>query len=177
MTFSSHPIARVMLLYMAIVNSSVMALPDDREQPIRITADSASRFEATGETHYKGNVELTQGSLRINADQIVVQRQQNSSGVIVATGKPAQLEQTPTEDHGPVWATAERIEYRQDLDTVKLVRNARIEQEGAVVTGAIIDYEVSAQQVRASAATNAEDQQRVEVIIPPSALERSDESQ
>ena len=54
-------------------------------------------------------------------------------------------------------------------------RNARIEQEGAVVTGATIDYDVSAQQVKASAAESPEDKQRVEVIIPPGAIERSSE--
>ena len=169
--------APLVVLLMMVLMPPAMALPEDREQPIRITADSASRFEATGETHYKGNVELTQGSLRINADQIVVQQQQNSGGVIVATGKPARLEQTPTEERGPVSAAAERIEYRQDIDTVRLVQNARIEQEGAVVTGATIDYEVSAQQVRASAAAGTVDKQRVEVIIPPSALERSSDPQ
>lgn len=162
-------------LLMVAGSSIATALPEDREQPIRITADSASRFETTGETHYTGNVELTQGSLRINAEQIVVQQQQNGAGVIVATGSPARLKQTPTEQRGPVSASAERIEYRQDLDTVKLVRNARIEQEGAVVTGAIIDYDVSAQQVKASAAASPEGKQRVEVIIPPGALERSSE--
>jgi lipopolysaccharide export system protein LptA len=162
-------------LLMVAGGSPVTALPEDREQPIRITADSASRFETTGETHYTGNVELTQGSLRINADRIVVQQPQNGAGVIIATGNPARLKQTPTEQRGPVSASAERIEYRQDLDTVKLVRNARIEQEGAVVTGAIIDYEVNAQQVKARAAVSAEDNQRVEVIIPPGALERSSE--
>jgi lipopolysaccharide export system protein LptA len=162
-------------LLMVAGGSPVTALPEDREQPIRITADSASRFETTGETHYTGNVELTQGSLRINADRIVVQQPQNGAGVIIATGNPARLKQTPTEQRGPVSASAERIEYRQDLDTVKLVRNARIEQEGAVVTGATIDYEVNAQQVKARAAVSAEDNQRVEVIIPPGALERSSE--
>ena len=162
-------------LLMVFGGSPAMALPEDREQPIRITADSASRFEATGETHYTGNVELTQGSLRINADRVVVQQQQNGAGIIVATGNPARLKQTPTEQRGPVTASAERIEYRQDLDTVKLVHNARIEQEGAIVTGATIDYDVGAQQVKASAAASPEDKQRVEVIIPPGALERSSE--
>lgn len=49
--------------------SNLWALPEDRSQSIRITADSAVRDERAGETRYEGSVELTQGSLRILADR------------------------------------------------------------------------------------------------------------
>ena len=43
----------------------VAGLPDDRDQPIHITADQALRDEKQGKTVYSGNVHMTQGSLKI----------------------------------------------------------------------------------------------------------------
>jgi len=51
-------------------SGTVLALPDDREQPIRITADQALRDEKQGFTEYTGNVRMDQGSLHIEADKI-----------------------------------------------------------------------------------------------------------
>ena len=43
--------------------AAVLALPDDREQPISIKADKAVRDEKQGFTIYSGNVIMEQGSL------------------------------------------------------------------------------------------------------------------
>ena len=44
----------LVLLLMTLITSLSQALPSDREQPIKITADSAVRNEQTGETRYEG---------------------------------------------------------------------------------------------------------------------------
>ena len=154
------------------------ALPEDRNQPIRITADSAIRDERLGETRYMGSVELTQGSLRITADTLTLRNGDSETQIITATGSPASLRQTPEADSPPVEATAGRIEYDQGADTVTLTQDARIEQDGAIVTGAVIDYVLGEQRVTASGTSEAqENSQRVEMIIPPRAIERSENSE
>ncbi|MDG1064642.1 MAG: lipopolysaccharide transport periplasmic protein LptA [Luminiphilus sp.] len=160
---------------MASIASLGQALPTDRDQPIRITADSAVRNEQTGETRYEGSVELTQGSLHIEADLLTLHQYDNAAdGLITATGAPATLEQTPQEGKAPIKATAHRIAYDQKGDKVTLTENARIEQDGAIVTGATIDYVLSQQRVTATSdqTTGQGSGQRVEMIIPPSAMER-----
>lgn len=144
------------------------ALEDDRNQPIRISADSATRDERTGETRYEGNVMLSQGSLQISADQVTVQHTTEEASAIVATGNPATLTQIPAPEQAPVNAEAGRIEYWRDQDKITLTENARIEQNGATVTGVRIDYLVTEQQVQASGEEG--EGQRVEVVIPPSVL-------
>ena len=160
---------------MIAIATLAQALPSDREQPIRITADSAVRNEQTGETRYQGSVELTQGSLHIEADELTLHQHENlASSLITATGTPATLEQTPQEGEAPVKAAANRIAYDQKDDKVTLTENARIEQDGAIVTGAMIDYVLGQQRVTATGeqATGQGAGQRVEMIIPPSAMER-----
>ena len=157
----------------------IRALPEDPEQPIRITADSAIRDERLGgKTRYMGSVELTQGSLRITADTLTLRNGDSETQIITATGSPASLRQTPEADSPAVEATAGRIEYDQGADTVTLTQDARIEQDGAIVTGAVIDYVLGEQRVTASGASEAqENSQRVEMIIPPRAIERSENSE
>ena len=58
------------MLACAIATPPVAALPDDRDQPIRIEADEALRDEKQGFTRYEGNVKMDQGSLHIEADRI-----------------------------------------------------------------------------------------------------------
>ena len=158
---------------LVFLSSVVLALPTDRDQPIRISADAAIRDEQAGETRYEGNVVLVQGSLRITAEQLTLEHQDERTDLIVATGNPATLEQTPEADKQPVKAEAKQIEYRRNEDSITLIENARIEQDGAVVMGAVIDYQISAQRVIASSGETARgDNRRVEMIIPPSAMER-----
>ena len=169
------PARLLVLLLMTLITSLSQALPSDREQPIKITADSAVRNEQTGETRYEGSVELTQGSLHIEADLLTLYQNDGAAdGLITATGTPATLQQTPQEGKPPIKAAAHRIAYDQKGDKVTLTENARIEQDGAIVTGATIDYVLSQQRVTANSdqTTGQGTGQRVEMIIPPSAMER-----
>ncbi len=152
-----------------VLSGATTALPDDRQQEIRISADSAARDDVAGLTRYTGNVLLVQGSLRISADMISVSHDREQTSMIVAEGSPAHLSQLPAIDEAPVEASAERIEYSRSDDLVRLLRGARIEQDGAIVSGETIDYLVSEQRVLASAG-DADTGKRVEVVIPPEAL-------
>ena len=169
------PARLLVLLLLTLITSLSQALPSDREQPIKITADSAVRNEQTCETRYEGSVELTQGSLHIEADLLTLYQYDGAAdGLITATGTPATLQQTPQEGKAPIKAAAHRIAYDQKGDKVTLTENARIEQDGAIVTGATIDYVLSQQRVTANSdqTTGQGTGQRVEMIIPPSAMER-----
>ena len=68
----------MLMVSMTLAATIGQALPTDREQPIKITADSAVRNEQTGETRYEGSVELTQGSLHIEADLLTLHQHENS---------------------------------------------------------------------------------------------------
>lgn len=147
-----------------------IALPEDRQQPIRISADQALRDERQGFTEYTGNVRLQQGSLQIEAEKITVFHQQVAADRILAEGNPARLQQQPQADKGIVHAAAQRIEYFKAEERVQMRRKARIEQEGSIVTGDSIDYYMAEQRVRADSGQR-EDGGRVEVVIPAQVLE------
>lgn len=149
------------------------ALPEDRDQPIRIEADEALRDEKQGFTRYQGNVKMNQGSLYIEADEVTVYHVEQEADKIVARGKPARFQQQPEPEKGPVKAQAEVIEYYKNDDRVQLLNNANIEQDGSIVTGDSIEYFIGEQRVRADSDRNREGS-RVQVVIPAQAMDNKD---
>ena len=163
--FSQSP--RLVAAAMALLASLAQALPDDREQPIHISADQAVRDEKQGTTVYSGNVIMAQGSLQIEADRITIYRVVEEADKIVAEGRPAHLQQQPEPGKALMHARAGVIEYYKAEDRVHMRENARIEQDGAIVRGNTIDYFIEEQLVKADSISDQADN-RVEVVIPAS---------
>lgn len=156
--------ALLVLLFIAPVH----ALPEDREQPIRITADKAVRNEKRGVTIYNGNVEMRQGSMELDADSLVVFHKGEDANKIVARGAPARMRQQPEPDEGVVHAHARVITYFRDEEVVNLRTDASVERDdGTLVTGESIDYFITKQLITAES-DQTDDDNKVFVVIPPS---------
>jgi lipopolysaccharide export system protein LptA len=172
---AGHHAVLLLALSGMLLTTTVAALPEDRQQPINITADQALRNEKEGFTVYNGNVELQQGSLHITADKITIYRIVEEADKIVAKGRPAQLQQQPEPDKSPVKASAGIIEYYKAEARVRLKQDAQIEQEGSRVSGETIDYFIDEQLIKAGSNRSKEDS-RVEVVIEARALQKNEGS-
>ncbi len=157
-------------LLACLSSAPVLALEDDTEQPIRIATDEALRDEKTGRTVYQGNVELVQGTIKINADRITHYQDQSGVERIIAEGSPARMQQQPEPDSPLMHAHGDIIEYFRSEERVQLRENAQVEQDGSVVRGDKIDYFIPQQLVKAAADESRPDS-RVNVTIPPHKLE------
>jgi lipopolysaccharide export system protein LptA len=155
-----------LLLLLIFMTGLVQALPDDRDQPIHISADKALRDEKQGFTIYSGNVQMEQGSMRLEADKLTIYHATDEVDKIIAEGRPAKMQQQPELDKGVVHAHAGVIEFFRSEERVHLQTNARIEQDGAVVSGDSIDYYIAEQLVKADS-DQAVEGNRVNVVIPP----------
>jgi lipopolysaccharide export system protein LptA len=158
---------KVLLVLLCAPATLTYALPNDREQPIHITADKVLRDEKTGVTVYSGNVEMRQGSMEVEADTLTIYHPSDDAERIVAIGKPAKMRQQPEPDKGVVHAQANTIQYFRTEDRVHLQTQARIEQDGAVVNGDSIDYFISKEVIQAEADENSSDD-KVIVVLPAS---------
>ncbi|MFK8047748.1 MAG: lipopolysaccharide transport periplasmic protein LptA [Halioglobus sp.] len=163
----------VLLLFSALA-IPVTALEEDKSKPIRISADKALRNEKEGFTVYSGNVEMEQGSLKINAKKITIYRIAEEADRIVAKGKPAHLQQQPEPGKGVVQAQAGIIEYYKGEARILLKKDACIEQDGSKVAGETIDYYIDEQLVKAGSNRKNVDS-RVEVIIPAENVQTSED--
>jgi len=164
-----------LLVLLASLQAAVTyALPDDRDQPIHLTADKALRDEKNGVTIYTGNVQMKQGSMELEASKLTIYHASDDASEIVAEGNPAKMRQRPELDKGVVYAHADIIKYFKNEDRVHLQTNAHIEQDGSVVDGDSIDYLMEKQLITARS-DETRTGNKVVVVIPPSVQNTQDQ--
>lgn len=168
MSQSSHFIQFLLAATLACAAATAWSLTSDREQSITIHSDMAERNEAKGTTTYAGNVVMQQGSMRIDASKVVIYNDKNKVTRIVATGTPVRYQQKPNETDGLVVAEAKRLEYNIRKETLHLIEQASLQQEGTSIAGDRIDYDVKESVVKAGSDTNQNG--RVRMVIPPRSL-------
>lgn len=159
-------LAAVLLL----LSGNLCALPSDQEQPISYQADRAERDNQLGTTTLEGTVIMQRGSIRIEADRVIIEDRDDKIAVIIAMGNPARYQQTPREGADPVVASANTLEYRLAEQRLHLIGQASLVQGGSSLTGTRIDYDVN-QSVVTAGSDNLNRSERVRMIIPAKALE------
>jgi lipopolysaccharide export system protein LptA len=148
------------------ISTTASALPDDREQPINVSADKARKNGNQGLTVYEGNVVITQGSIRITGDEISIYDEAGTVSKMIAKGNkdaPAEFKQRPQPESSDIIANGETIEYNIDTETLLLSESARLEQDGRITDSNKIIYDMKTTVVNAGDATG-----RVIMVIPPS---------
>lgn len=115
-----------------------------------IQSDRAELDRKTGMVIYEGDVELTQGTLKIQSDRLMAIMDGNRLKQAVAEGSPARYEQQVTQDRPVTRATASRIDFYSDSREVTFKGNATLAQEDNLFSGEHIRYELENERVTAS---------------------------
>ncbi|HDT6545065.1 TPA: lipopolysaccharide ABC transporter substrate-binding protein LptA [Kluyvera ascorbata] len=155
-------------------NLPAMALTGDTNQPIHIESDQQSLDMQGNVVTFTGNVVVTQGSIKINADKVVVTRPANQQGkeVIDGYGNPATFYQM--QDNGkPVKGRASKMHYELANDFVVLTGNAYLEQLDSNIKGDKITYLVKEQKMQAF----SDKGKRVTTVLVPSQLQDKSKDQ
>ena len=128
----------------------VHALSTDKDQPIEVEADTAELDDVKNVSIYRGNVIVTQGSIRMTGDVMTVY-QTNSDDLdhLILEGKPATYKQLPDDSKVYDEAQALRMEYHEIKNKVILIDQAVVTQEGLRFSGDRIDYDTELSKVKA----------------------------
>ncbi|MEZ8142631.1 lipopolysaccharide transport periplasmic protein LptA [Enterovibrio norvegicus FF-33] len=148
-----------------LISSSAMALSTDAEQPIYIDSDSQNLDMTTNTVIFTGNVYLRQGSIRLNADKVVVTRPSGQEGaeIIDAYGKPATFEQT-LDDGKKINGEALDLQYETAKSFLTMTNRAVLTQEGGnQVEGQKITYNIDKQLLVAESDSSS----RVTTVLQP----------
>ena len=169
--FAVSPIALTIAALIVGHSTTSLALPGDKYETIRGSADNLTVDQKNGVATYTGAVKIQQGSLIITADSIVIHTNPDSSvEKMIATGSPARFQQQPEKDQGVVTAAAKQITYTPSNEHLVLIEDASVEQNGAVMSGPHIDYDLVKEVMKAAGNNGASgDGQRIEIVIPPKA--------
>ena len=119
---------------------SAAAEKGDREKPIRYSANSLDGNEAEQTVLLAGKVEVTQGTIVLRADRVVLKQQPDGSYNVSATGKPVTFRQKMDNSDEFVDAQAQRIEYVGSKDLVELYEQGWIKRGKDELRGNFLTY-------------------------------------
>ncbi len=126
----------------------VMAELSDRNKPVNLESDTVDINDLTKVSVYQGNVRLTQGTLLITADKLVVVQDDSGLSKSTATGNPSYFRQKREGVDEVIEGWAQRIEYNAKNDKVEMHVQARIKRGQDEVRGNTIIYEGQTESYR-----------------------------
>jgi len=160
------------LLLILLAPAAALAEQADRDKPINLEADTVTVDDATKLSTYQGNVQLTQGTLLIRADKLVVKEDASGLQHGTAYGNPASFRQKREGLDEYVEGYGQRIEYDGKSDKVELFTQARMKRNQDEVRGNYISYDAKTEFFQVlgggkEAAAPGKDKGRVRAVIQP----------
>lgn len=146
---------------------NVSAQLDDHTKPINVKADTSLYDERRGTQTLSGNVEITQGSMSISADNIEIEIKNGTLYRITGSGSPIRFQQM-TPDNQLVRGQCDQIIYNTSTTEITFRGNAKFERPGQKLSGDTIEYNLS--ELTFKAAGN--DKGRVNITLQPGKLNK-----
>lgn len=131
-------------LLIAILSTSCMALPDDKNQLAQLEADQVDFDTQTHQGNYQGHVKFSQGSSHLEADEAHT-RFDDHNQIVYAKALSSPFSQThfwtKMNPNDPDFhAYARQIEYFPDKRVIILTGSAKIKQGDNIMTAPVMAY-------------------------------------
>lgn len=142
----------------------------DRNEPMHLEADQVIMNDAQQISTFIGNVHLSQGTLLIRGDKIVVTQDKDGFQHANAYGKTAEFRQKRETLEGYVEGYGEHIEYDTRTGILNLYGNARLKRNLDEVSGDHITYNAKTEIFKVNsndANTGDGPPQRVRAVLQP----------
>ena len=142
----------------------------DREKEIVVGADRLVADDANRTSTFEGNVVVTQGTMRITAAKVTVKEDRDRHKYYVASGSPVTFRQKRDKVDEWVEGMAQRAEFDDRNDVLRLYDNARVRSNQNEITGDFISYDMRRELAEVSGAPPGQapkGDSRVKVIIMP----------
>src|SRR3954462_5089721 len=158
-----------------LIAESVHGERPDRDKPVNLEADQVTVDDAKQTATFIGKVVLTQGTLVIRGDRMVVQQDADGFKYGVAYGNAANLASFRQKREGYdeyIDGFAERIEYDSKAEKLQMFNRAYLKKSNDDVRGNYISYEIATEFFKVvgggkQAATPNTPEGRVRAIIHP----------
>ena len=163
---------KIIVLLLLWLPGQLWALASDGDQPIEVEADSLEVRESEHISIYQGNVKLTQGSLQISSERLVIRFNEDSElQVIEMTGAPARFRQLD-DDQMEMLGEASQIDYTENQSLLVLRGSARFSHAGDIIESEMIRVNTESNSIQAG---SSESDERVKMLIQPRQDSKSSE--
>jgi lipopolysaccharide export system protein LptA len=147
----------------------------DRDKPINIEADRVEVDDAKQQSVFIGNVQITQGTLIIRGDRVIVRQDKQGFNYGISFGSAKaqayfRQKREGVDEYVEGWA--DRLEYDGRKETVQFFTRARLLRGADEVRGDFMIYEMNTEVFRVTgggkaAATGNNPQGRVRAVLQP----------
>lgn len=161
-------------LFLLLWSPACFAERADRNKPIQLEADQVLMDDAQQISTFTGKVQLSQGTLLIRGDKIVVMEDKEGFKHATAYGKVAEFRQKREGLDEYVEGYGERIEYDTRTETVNFHEKARLKRDQDEVSGDHITYNAKTEIFRVNSNETSPGNvppQRVRAVLQPKSKE------
>lgn len=131
------------ILLAALLAATVPARAEkaDREKVINVVADKLTADDQNSISTFEGSVVITQGTMRVTAAKVVVTEDSEKFKRYVASGAPVTFRQKREKADDFIEGDAERAEFDDRTEILKLFNRARMKSPQGEVNGDFISYD------------------------------------
>lgn len=157
----------ITLLLLILTSNHSLAMPDDREKLVELSADSADLNQQTHRGEYIGDVQFDQGTTHLRAAKAITEGDKHNKLVFaVAEGNDKEQAHYWTQtaiDKPLLHAYADIIRYYPNRHLIELIGNAHVSQGDNSFTAPKISYDTLKQHV----VSKSDGKTRTTIIIHP----------
>lgn len=136
----------IMLCPVLLLSAPSYAERADRDKPVNVEADRVTVDDLKQIATFEGRVTLTQGTLILRGEKIVVYQDAEGFQKGIATGAPARFRTKREGSDEYVDGEAERIEYDGNSETAQLFNRAFVKSGQDEIRGQHIHYDTRTEQ-------------------------------
>ena len=148
---------------MIFYSSLVFSIDSDKDKPIFLESDSAKWDENSQKSTYRGNVVVTQGTMLLTGDLLVVTSKNNEINNMIITGEKSTYKQK-TQSGKIVNGEAYEIQYFVENSKIIFLNDAVLTQSKNVVKSNKIIYLTNTENIIAG---DKKGKSRVKMTIEP----------
>ena len=151
------------IIFISATSTVLHAYESDSDKPIFLESDSAKWDEESRKSTYRGNVVVTQGTMLLTGDLLIVTSENNEINHMIVTGKKSTYRQK-TRTGKIVNGEAKTIEYYMDKSKIIFLKKAILSQSNNIVKSDKIIYKTDSENIIAG---DKKGKSRVRMTLEP----------
>ena len=151
------------IIFISATSTVLQAYESDSDEPIFLESDSAKWDEESQKSTYRGNVIVTQGSMLLTGELLIVTSKNNEINRMVITGEKAKYKQK-TINGKIINGEAKKIQYYVDKAKIIFLDQAILTQTNNIVRSNRIVYKTDTENITAG---DKKGKSRVKMTLEP----------
>ena len=132
----------LLAIFLSLCAPTCFAEREDRDEPLHFEADQVAIEDAKKLSTFTGNVQMTQGTMQLRGDKIIVTKDKDGYTHGTVYGNTASFRQKRKGLNEYVEGSAERIEYDTRVEIINFYTQARVQRGLDEVRGEHITYNI-----------------------------------